>query len=88
MFRWVGEYKTFMDLYYLASTSTETLKDFRAHLTQVCVPRLGGTGLVTCLQVKAEDFLNCIYSAAGDSSGIEIEEFLLNLKCATRRWLR
>ncbi|CAK9095672.1 Lysine-specific demethylase 8, partial [Durusdinium trenchii] len=30
-------------------------------------------------EVKAEDFLNCIYTAAGDSSGIEIEEFLLNL---------
>ncbi|CAK9078162.1 unnamed protein product, partial [Durusdinium trenchii] len=34
-------------------------------------------------EVKAEDFLNCIYTAAGDSSGIEIEEFLLNLKCET-----
>ena len=34
-------------------------------------------------EVKAEDFLNCIYTAAGDSSGIEVEEFLLNLKCDT-----
>ena len=35
--------------------------------------------------MKAEDFLNCIYTAAGDSSGIEVEEFLLNLKCDTGR---
>ncbi|CAE7853163.1 kdm8 [Symbiodinium necroappetens] len=34
-------------------------------------------------EVKAEDFLNCIYGAAGDSSGTEIEEFFLNLRCET-----
>ncbi|CAJ1334089.1 unnamed protein product [Effrenium voratum] len=45
---------------------------------------LGMSPLQNIIQeVKAEDFLNCIYSAAGDSSGIEVEEFLLNLKCET-----
>lgn len=39
-------------------------------------------------EVKAEDFLNCIYTAAGDSSGIEVEEFLLNLKCDAWRFFR
>ena len=34
-------------------------------------------------EVKAEDFLNCIYSVAGESSDVEIEDFLLNLKCRT-----
>lgn len=45
---------------------------------------LGMSPLQNIIQeVKAEDFLNCIYTAAGDSSGIEVEEFLLNLKCET-----
>jgi len=43
---------------------------------------LGMSPLQNIIQeVKAEDFLNCIYTAAGDSSDVEIEDFLLNLKC-------
>jgi len=45
---------------------------------------LGMSPLQNIIQeVKAEDFLNCIYGAAGDSSGIEVEEFFLNLRCET-----
>eukprot|EP00440_Ansanella_granifera_P026970 gb/GFBE01029290.1/.p1 GENE.gb/GFBE01029290.1/~~gb/GFBE01029290.1/.p1 ORF type:complete len:624 (+),score=113.26 gb/GFBE01029290.1/:1-1872(+) len=54
------------------------------YLADEALMLLGMNPLQNIIQeVKAEDFLNVIYGAAGDSSPLEVEQFLMDLVCDT-----